>query len=232
VRYLFGRRPLRRATLAASSLLAAAEGRVVLTDKQPFRVRRLLALALAAFAAGGVVSAARASEPQPPVEVSSVEDRVLAARPGDALLLTVGDRITTARVDRAGIVGRNISLHLAGTRLRGQVGGQQVQLDLGGARITGTIGSSEVSLQITRSDGVLKVVGRFGARAISEELSPGGVTAEIGPCRYALKFQHDEYAGQVGCGGQPVAVHLRVPAALVARGDVEFAGLFTALLAR
>jgi hypothetical protein len=230
---VFGRPPLRGAPLTASSLLAAAEGRVVLTDKQPFRVRRLLALALAASAAGGVVSAARAGESQPPVEVSSVEDRVLAARPGDALLFIVGDRITTARVDRSGIVSRNVSLHLAGTRLRGQVGGQSVQLDLGGARITGTIGSSEVSLQITRSDGgVLKVVGRFGARAISEDLSPGAVTAEIGPCRYALKFQHDEYAGQVGCGGRPEAVHLRVPAALVARGDVELAGLFTALLAR
>ena len=203
-----------------------------MTNKPPFRVPRLLAPALAALLAGAFVSQAHAGEPQPPVAVSSVEDRVLAARPGDSLLLVVGDRITTARVDRAGISSRNINLRLTGTRLRGQVGGQRVQLDLGDGRITGTIGSSEVSLQITRSDGLLKVVGRFGARAISEDLSPGAVTAEIGPCRYALRFQHDEYSGQVGCGAQPEAVHLRVPASLVARGDVEFAGLFTALLAR
>ena len=47
--------------------------------------------------------AARAEEPKPPLAVSSVAARALAARPGDSLLLIVGDRITVARVDRNGI---------------------------------------------------------------------------------------------------------------------------------
>jgi hypothetical protein len=175
---------------------------------------------------------ARAGEPQPPIEVSSVADRVLAAQPGDSLLLVVGDRITTARVDRAGISSRNVSLQFSGARLRGQVGKQRTDLELGNGRIKGTIASSEVSLQVSRVDGALKITGRFGARSISQDLSPGAIVAEIGPCRYALKYQHSEYSGQVSCGGQPEAVHLRVPAALVARGDTEFAALFTALLAR
>jgi hypothetical protein len=44
-----------------------------------------------------------AGELQPPLEVSSAADRALAARPGDSLFLVIGDRITTARIDRAGI---------------------------------------------------------------------------------------------------------------------------------
>lgn len=177
-------------------------------------------------------TASDAAEPQPPVDVSSVADRVLAAQPGDSLLLIVGDRITTARVDRAGMTSRGVTLKFAGTRLRGQIGGQRVQLELHGAHIKGQIGTQEVSLDVGRLEGALKVTGRFGARAVSEDLTPGAVTADIGPCRYVLKFQHLEYAGQVGCGGQPEPVHLRVPATLVARSDVELAALFTALLSR
>ena len=159
-------------------------------------------------------------------------DRALAARPGDSLLLVVGDRITTARIDRGRIASRNVTLRLTGARLRGQVGGQRAQLELGNGRVSGTIASSEVSLQVVRQDGVLKITGRFGARAISQDVSPGAVNAEVGPCRYALKFRQNEYAGQVSCGGQPEQVQLRVPATLVGRSDVEFAALFTALLAR
>ena len=194
--------------------------------------RRAFVWPIAALILGSSIPRVHAGEPEPPQTVSSVADRVLAAQPGDSLLLVVGDRITTARVDRFGITSRNISLHLTGTRLRGKVGGQRVQLDLGSDRVNGTIGTRDVSLQIMRLDGVLRITGRFGDRAISEDLSPGTVGAEIGPCRYTLKFQHNEYAGQVSCGGQPEPAHLRVPAALVARGDIEFAALFTSLLAR
>jgi len=189
------------------------------------------ALAVPLLVAGPTPSA-RAGEPQPPVEVSSVADRVLAARPGDSLLLVVGDRITTARVDRTGISSRSVSLRLTGARLRGQVEGQRVQLELANGRINGTIAATEVSLLVVRVDGALRITGRFGARAISQDLSPRAIAAEIGPCRYVLNFLHSEYSGQVSCGGQPEAVHLRVPAALVARGDMEFAALFTSLLAR
>ena len=107
-----------------------------------------------------------------------------------------------------------------------------VDLELRGEHIRGKIGTLEVALEVGRSEGALKVKGRFGARAVSEDLTPGAVTAEVGPCRYVLKFQHAEYAGQVGCGGQPEPVHLRVPATLVARSDVELVALFTALLSR
>ena len=173
-----------------------------------------------------------AGEIKPPLEVSSVADRVLAARPGDSLFLVVGDRIITARVDRSGMSSRGVTLRFFGDRLRGQVGGQHVDLELRSERIQGKIGSLEVALEVGRSEGALKVTGRFGARAVSEDLTPGAVTAEVGPCRFVLKFQHMEYAGQVGCGGQPEPVHLRVPATLVARSDVELAALFTALLSR
>jgi len=173
-----------------------------------------------------------AGELKPPVEVSSVADRVLAARPGDSLLLVIGDRIITARVDRTGMSSRGVNLRLSGDRLRGQMGGQRVDLEMRSERIRGHIGNLEVALEVGRSEGSLKIKGRFGARAVEEDLTPGAVTAEVGPCRYVLKFQHVEYAGQVGCGGQPEPVHLRVPATLVARSDVENAALFTALLSR
>jgi hypothetical protein len=185
----------------------------------------MLAAALCSRSAG-------AGELQPPIEVSSVADRVLAARPGDSLFFVVGDRITTARVDRGGISSRGLTLRLSGDRLQGVVGGQRVDIRLRSPRIEGRIGRLEIALEVGRSEGALKVTGRFGARAVSEALAPAAVNAEVGPCRYALKFQRTEYAGQVTCGGQPEPVHLSVPAALVARSDVEIAALLTALLVR
>lgn len=173
-----------------------------------------------------------AEQLKPPVEISSVADRALAAQPGDSLLLVIGERIIAARVDRLGMSCRGVNLRFFGDRLRGQIGGQHVDLELRGEHIRGKIGTLEVALEVGRSEGALRVKGRFGARAVSEDLTPGAVTAEVGPCRYVLKFQHAEYAGQVGCGGQPEPVHLRVPATLVARSDVELAALFTALLSR
>jgi hypothetical protein len=175
---------------------------------------------------------ARAEESKPPLQVSSVAERALSARPGDSLFLTVGDRITVARVDRMGVSSRGIHLQIAGARVHGDIGGQRVTLDLGDRRIEGQIGANDVLLDISRDGATVKVSGRFGARGIAQELNPNSVTAEIGPCRYLLRFQHNEYAGQVGCGGDPEPVHLRVPASLVARGDVELAALFTSLLAR
>ena len=175
---------------------------------------------------------AAAGDLQAPIEVSSVAARALSARPGDSLFLIVGDRITTARVDRGGISSRGLSLQLSGDKLRGEVGGQRVEVELRGPRITGRIGRREIALEVGRTDAALKVTGQFGARAVSEELAPSAVTAEVGPCRYVLKFQKMEYAGQVGCGAQPEPVRLRVPVALIARRDVEIAALFTALLAR
>ena len=118
----------------------------------------------------------------------------------------IGDRIITARVDRTGMSSRGVNLRLSGDRLRGQMGGQRVDLEMRSERIRGHIGNLEVALEVGRSKGSLKIKGRFGARAVEEDLTPGAVTAEVGPCRYVLKFQHVEYAGQVGCGGQPEPV--------------------------
>jgi hypothetical protein len=177
-------------------------------------------------------SSAGADELKPPREVSSVGDRVLAARPGDSLFFVVGDRITIARIDRGGINSRGIHLQLAGARMSGEVGGQRVALDLGPRGVAGHIGASEVSLEVARGDAFLNVEGRFGARRISLHLSPVSVAADVGPCRYSLQFQRNEYAGQVSCGSDPEPVHMRVPATLVARGDVELAALITSLLAR
>ena len=192
------------------------------------RLRWLLALVAMPCAA-----VAQAGEPRPPIDVSSVADRALAAQPGDSLLLVIGDRITSARIDRSGPVQPwcqrcDSRARACGVRWAASASSSRCTP----RHINGEIGSSEVALDVARLDGALKVTGRFGDRAVSEELTPGAVTAEIGPCRYVLKFQHMEYAGQVGCGGQPEPVHLRVPAALVARGDVELAALFTALLSR
>jgi hypothetical protein len=100
------------------------------------------------------------------------------------------------------------------------------------ARISGQIGSQRVSLDVLRREGALDISGHFGAHGISADLTPGAVTAEVGPCRYSLKFQQSQYYGQVGCGGKPEPVSLRIPAALAAHGDVELAALFIALLAR
>ncbi len=170
--------------------------------------------------------------PKPPAELSSVGARALAAQPGDTLLLIVGDRIAVARVDRVSVSSRAIRLRFTGERLRGRVSGQSVDLEMKDDRVRGSIGAQAVSLQIMRSSGALKVVGRFGAHAIDEDLRPSAVVAEIGPCRYDLRFDRNEYIGQVTCGGQPEGVQLRVPSTLAARGDVELATLLTAILAR
>jgi hypothetical protein len=187
---------------------------------------------LALFAIAPPAAEAGAEAPKPPLQVSSVADRALAGQPGDSLLLIVGDRIMVARVDQAGISSRIFRLRLEGTQLRGKVAGQSVMLDLGERRIEGHIGASAVALDVSRGKAGIEVSGRFGTYGITQSLSPAIVTAEVGPCRYDLTFKGKEYVGRVDCGGQSVGVQLRVAAALVARGDVELAALFTAMLAR
>jgi hypothetical protein len=187
---------------------------------------------MAAMSLALVAAPLAAGELQPPLEVSSVTDRALAARPGDSQFLVIGDRSTNPRIDRAGLTGRGINLRLSGDKARGQIGGQNVDLVIRGERIDGHVGAREVSLEVGRLQGALKVTGRFGSRAVSEDLTPSAITADVGPCSYLLRFQRSEYSGQVNCGAQPEGVRLRVPATLVARRDVELATLFTALLSR
>ena len=92
--------------------------------------------------------------------------------------------------------------------------------------------ASPSPLPTSRADQSLTISGQFGARAIALHLNVRALGGDIGPCRYALEFRRDRYLGQVGCGGEPAAVQLRVPATLVARGDVELAAMLTTFMAR
>ena len=100
------------------------------------------------------------------------------------------------------------------------------------SQVTGRIGGRPILLDVARADQSLTISGQFGARAIALHLNVRALGGDIGPCRYALEFRRDKYLGQVGCGGEPAAVQLRVPAALVARGDVELAAMLTTFMAR
>jgi hypothetical protein len=147
-------------------------------------------------------------------------------------LLVVGDQVREARVDRVSLAGRALVLKRWGSKLSGRLATQNLELGLNPDQITGRIADRPVQLDVVRADESLTVSGRFGARAISLHLNVRAVTGEIGPCRYNFEFRRKEYAGRVDCGGEPTAVRLRIPAALVARGDVELAAMLTAFLAQ
>jgi hypothetical protein len=79
---------------------------------------------------------------------------------------------------------------------------------------------------------MLQVAGRFGSRGIALDLGPRLIAGEVGPCRYDLRLEGDEYLGTVGCGTRPRSARLKLPVALIVRDDVELAAMLTALLAR
>jgi hypothetical protein len=165
----------------------------------------------------------------PPVSPSR---RTLAAQPGDALLLTVGDDASVAHVDRDGLTSQSVDLHRSGTGLEGHVGVASVSLGFGPGRITGQIGDDPVALDVVRVPGALHVMGRFGIRRVAFELAPQVVGGDLGSCFYSLRLQTTDYAGDVTCGGQPQPVQLQIPVALIERSDVELAALLVAVLAR
>jgi len=162
----------------------------------------------------------------------SVENRLLAAEPGQTMSFAVGDRDEVARVDRDGFTSPDIELRRSPNRLRGHVGAESAELVLGPGRITGQIGDSPVSLDVLRSGNRLRIEGQFGSRAIALDIRPGAVAGMAGPCLYDLTLQGAGYRGRVTCGAAPKPVRLRVAAAFVAQSDVEIAAILTALLAR
>jgi hypothetical protein len=176
-----------------------------------------------AFASGAPTGAAPAS---------SIQNRVLAASPGDVMTLTVGDEAHAFTVSREGLRGEGIELRAFPGHLRGHVGRESVDMSLASPRITGLIGDREISLDMLPARQGLRVAGRFGAREVALTARPEQIDGAIGPCLYRMRLSNGTYAGDVACGGEPVHVVLDVPAALVARPDVELAAILVALLAR
>jgi hypothetical protein len=181
-----------------------------------------LGIALVLAAAVGVSAA---------TPIASVENRVLAAQPGNTLTLEVGAQTSFTAVDRDHVAGRTIDLQRVGDHLRGFVGDEQSDLQLAPGRVTGHLGSHPVSMQIERREGTLAINGTFGRRAVSLSLHPHSIDGDVGPCRYELRNQVGNYVGTAACGGRPTAVRLELPVALVTRDDAEVAAIVTALFA-
>lgn len=183
-----------------------------------------MALAIAlVFAAAAGVSAA--------VPVVTVQNRVLAAQPGNTLTLEVGTETSFTAVDRDHVAGRAVDLQRVGNHLRGFVGDEESDLLLAPGRITGHVGAQPVAMQVGRQGSELTINGNFGRRAVTLSLHPHSIDGDVGPCRYQLRNQIGEYVGTAACGGRQTPVKLDLPVALVTRDDAEVAAIMTALLA-
>jgi hypothetical protein len=181
-----------------------------------------LAMVLVLAAAAGV---------SPTAPVASVENRVLAAQPGNTLTLEIGPQTSFTAIDRDHVSGRTVDLQRIGDRLRGFVGDEQSDLILFPSRVAGHVGARPVSLLVERRDGGLAVNGTFGRRAVALSLHPHSIDGDVGPCRYNLRSQMGDYVGTAACGGRPAPVRLELPVALVTRDDAEVAAIVTALFA-
>ena len=157
---------------------------------------------------------------------------LLASSPGQTLSFTVGDRVRLANVTRDGLSTEDVSLRLFPGHMRGEVGVESVDFRFEPKRLEGQIGTHRIGLDVLRSGQELQVMGTFGERSVGMEVRLSGIHAQIGPCFYSLPLMLGSYRGYVTCGGQAVPVTLTVPAALVARGDLEIAAMLTALFAR
>jgi hypothetical protein len=176
-----------------------------------------------------VLAAAAGISAVPPVV--SVENRVLAAQPGNTLTLEVGAQTSFTAVDRNHVAGRAVDLQRVGDHLRGFVGDEESDLQLAPGRVTGHVGSNPVSMQVERRAGALAINGTFGRRAVALSLHPHSIDGDVGPCRYQLHNQVGDYVGNAACGGRPTPVRLELPVALVTRDDAEVAAIVTALFA-
>jgi hypothetical protein len=164
--------------------------------------------------------------------VSSIRDRLLATQPGADLLFELGDDARVFEVTRDALTGDGLELRRFPGHLRGHVGSEPVDLVLAPPRITGQLGDHEISLDMLPTRPGVRVVGRFGARAIGLAIRVEAIEGEVGPCRYRLALVRGQYDGQVGCGGGPERVRLSVPVAFVARSDAEVAAMLIAIFAR
>lgn len=179
----------------------------------------------------GLLLLAAAAGVSPTTPVASVENRVLAAQPGNTLTLEVGPQTSFTAIDRDHVAGRTVDLQRIGGRLRGFVGDEESDLILFPNRIAGHVGANPVSLLIERRDGALAINGTFGRLAVALSLHPHSIDGDVGPCRYNLRNQVGNYVGTASCGGRPTPVRLELPVALVTRGDAEVAAIVTALFA-
>jgi len=189
----------------------------------------ILGIALVVAATAGVPSATPGGLAAAPAV--SVENRVLAAQPGNTLTVEMGTQTSFTAVDRNHVQGRAVDLQRAADHLRGFVGDEATDLQLAPNHITGRVGALPVSLDVARTNGALDVHGVFGRRAVALSLHPNSIDGDVGPCRYTLRNQVGDYTGTAACGGRPTAVRLELPVALVTRDDAELAAIMTALLA-
>jgi hypothetical protein len=187
---------------------------------------------MVALAATWLRAAPVAGRPAVAAQISSAEHRILAAQPGHALVLAVGDDIRVLDVRRDGVSGGGLELSESPGHLRGRIGTESIELALATPRITGKLGDHRVSLDMLPASEGIRVAGRFGEREVALFMRLSGIDGEVGPCRYHLELRRSEYVGQVGCGGTPEDVRLAVPVALVARSDVEVAAMLVAVFAR
>ena len=181
-----------------------------------------LAMALVFAAAAGASAA---------TPMVSVENRVLAAQPGNTLTLEIGPQTSFTSVDRDHVAGRAVDLQRVGDHLRGFVGDEESDLQLAPGRVTGHVGSHAVSMQVERRAGALAINGTFGRRIVALTLHPRSIDGDVGPCRFELRNQVGDYVGTAACGGRPTTVRMELPVALVTRDDAEVAAIVTALFA-
>lgn len=189
----------------------------------------MLAIALVLVATAGAPSVAPGGLAAAPAV--SVENRVLAAQPGNTLTLEVGTQTSFTAVDRNRVQGHAVDLQRVADHLRGFVADEETDLQLAPGHISGHVGARPVSLEVERTGGALEVHGVFGRRAVALSLHPNSIDGDVGPCHYALRNQVGDYAGTAACGGRPTPMRLELPVALVTREDAELAAIVTALFA-
>jgi hypothetical protein len=167
-----------------------------------------------------------------PVPRASVDNRILAARPGDTLIFGLGDRSSHFHVSREDIQGDRLYLRRFPGHLRGQVSAEPVDLALSPPRITGVLGDRNVMLEVIAGQVGLDIAGHFGFREVRLTLEMDRIRGEVGPCRYDLTCRRGIYEGHVDCGGPPERVSLIVPVTFIARPTTEIAAMLVAILAR
>jgi hypothetical protein len=161
-----------------------------------------------------------------------VDKPLLVAAPGQTLRYSIAEEVQVADVSRNGLFSAGVTLRKLPGRLDGSVGREPVTMRLEPNRLDGRIGDDPIGLDVVRSGDELRVMGRFGVRAVALEVRSSGIDGQVGPCFFRLGPEQGIYFGQVSCGGPSRQVRLTVPVSLVARPDEELAAMLVSLLAR
>lgn len=164
----------------------------------------------------------------------AVAEVTLSSR--EPLLLRVGERELSVRIEPERIVGERIELRRLEQGLVGTVDGQPVDLRwTEEGAITGHVGGQAVRL-VSRNripEPGLRVEGRFGGEPTELILAPLSITGTVGRCTYSLPMAGNRYSGFRTCEltrGPPVPVMLRLPEELVPLGIEEEGALLALLL--